>query len=124
MKPIVTELKPLLEENEIKFREENDSLFIELPNCFGELKIYDLDGKDDIVGLVGSDWHTHSESLGNPNTKAKNIIEFLLKIFSGQYLLIEEKEPGEKTRKTIEDDLDAYLKWLPKNSEYNIFNKT
>lgn len=124
MKSIILEIKPLLIEEKYKFREKKESLFIELPNGFGELQIYDLGENDDIVGLIGADWHTHSECLGNPDTKAKNIIDFLSKIFSGQYLLIEEKEPGKQARKLIEDDFEKYLKWLPQGTTYKVFNKT
>ena len=124
MKSIIPEIKPLLIEGKYKFREEKESLFIELPNGFGDLQIYDLGENDDIVGVFGADWHTHSECLGNPDTRAKNIINFLLKIFSGQYLLIEEKEPGKQSRKIIEDDFIKYLRWLPKGTTYKVFNKT
>ena len=124
MSSIITELKPFLSEERCKFREADESLFIELPNGFGELQIYDLEENDDLVGLVGSDWHTHSECLGNPDTRAANVIEFLSKIFSGHYLLIEEQAPGKKPRKLIEEDLKSYLKWLPRNTTYKVFNKT
>jgi len=45
------------------------------------------------------------------------------KIFPGEYLLIEEKEPSEKPRKLIVQSLDDYLKYLPANMEYSIKNK-
>ena len=125
MNSIIVELKPFLIEEGYKFREADKSLFIELPNGFGELQIYDLEENDDIVGLAGSQWHTHSECLGDPDLpRTDKIIEFLSKIFSGQYLLIEEQEPGKKPRKSIEEDLRSYLKWLPKNTTYQVFNKT
>ncbi|MCP4259503.1 MAG: hypothetical protein GY774_18640, partial [Planctomycetes bacterium] len=76
------ELKPFLIEEGYKFRETDESLFIELPSGFGELQIYDLEDNDDIVGLAGSEWHTHSECLGQPDMpRANKIIEFLSKIF-------------------------------------------
>ena len=125
MKSIIIELKTLLENEGYKFRGEDESLFVELPNGFGELQIHDLGENDDDVGLAGSDWHTHSECLGNPDMpRTKKIIEFLSKIFSGEYLLIEEQEPGKKPRKLIEDDLKRYLRYLPKDTKYTVFNRT
>lgn len=125
MNSIITEIKPYLIDEGFKFREANNSIFVELPNEFGELQIYDLEDGDDIVGLTGSVWHTHSECLGDPDfPRAKLIIEFLSKIFSGQYLLIEEKCPGKKPQKLIEDDFKKYLRYLPEGTTYKVFNKT
>lgn len=112
MKSIITELKPFLIEEGYQFREADDALFIELPNGFGELQIYDLEDNDDVIGLAESEWHTHSECLGDPDIpRTIKIIEFLSKIYSGQYLLIEEQRLGKKPRKSIEEDFSSYLKW-------------
>jgi hypothetical protein len=69
--------------------------------------------------LVGSEWHTHNDCFGNSGmSRPDKIIDFVSKIFTDQYLLIEEQEPGKKPRKSIEEDLRSYLKWLPKNTTY------
>ena len=125
MNSIIAEITPYLINEGYKYREAENSIFVELPNEFGELQIYDLGENDDVVGLAGSDWHTHSECLGDPDIpRTKLIMEFLSKVFSGKYLLIEEKEPSKKPRKLIEDDFKRYLKRLPKGTTYRVFNKT
>ena len=125
MDSLVNNLKPLLSNSGIEFREDDNSIFINLPNNYGELQISDLEDSDDIVGLVGSDWHTHSECLGDPDIPAEiKVLEMVRNIFSGKLLLIEEKEQGKEVRKTIEEDLEAYLKWLPTGAEYKIYNET
>ena len=125
MNSIITELKPLLTKKGYEFREENESIFVELPNGFGELQIYDIEDDDDIIGLSDSDWHTHSECIGDPDTpKADKALKFIIGIFSGDYLLIEEQESGKAPRKTIEDDLKSYLEYLPEGTKYEIYNQT
>jgi hypothetical protein len=57
------------------------------------------------------------------NNDAENIASLLRDIFNGRLLLIEEQEPGKAARLTIEDDLEAYLKYLPAGAEYRIYNK-
>ena len=125
MDSLVNNLKPLVSNSGIEFREDENSIFINLPNNYGELQVSDLEDSDDIVGLVGSDWHTHSECLGDPDIPAEiKVLEMVRNIFSGKLLLIEEKEQGKEVRKTIEEDLEAYLKWLPTGAEYKIYNET
>lgn len=122
---MVAKLKSLLDQCGIAYREEEKSIFIELPNNFGELQIYDLEDNDDLLGLVGSDWHTHSECLGDPDTPKEELaLNFISEIFSGKYFLIEEKEPGKCSKRIIEDDLESYVKYLPTGTEYKIYNET
>jgi len=122
MEKLIHVLRPLLEKQGYEFREDQDSIFLQLPNGFGELQIYDLEENDDVIGIAGEEWHTHSECLGDPDASgAEKVLKFISEIFSGNYLLIEEKRPGKDPRKTIEDDLSSYLKWLPKGTEYKIF---
>ena len=125
MNSTVTSIKPLLEENGFLFREQDESIFLDLPNGFGVLQIIDLEGDDDLIGLEGSDWHTHSECLGDPDVdKTENIINFLSDIMSGKYMLIEEVEPGKEPRRIIEDDFERYIKYFPKGTKYKIYNET
>ncbi|GAB1270342.1 hypothetical protein NBRC116493_35960 [Aurantivibrio infirmus] len=125
MNSTVANIKLILQKNGILFREQNDSIFLTLPNGFGELQIMDLEGGDDLIGLVGSDWHTHSDCLGSPDMeKSEKIMSFYSDIMSGKYLLIEEVEPEKEPKKTIEDDLKKYIKYLPKGTKYKIYNKT
>lgn len=125
MKSIVSELKPLLEREGYEYREHEHSLFIALPNNFGELEIADLEENDDIIGLVGEQWHTHSSCLENENlSPAEKIIQFLRDIKNRRYLLIKEQEPGKDAVKIIEDDLESYKKYLPARTTYAIYNET
>ena len=125
MNSLVEKLKPLLSKADITFREDENSVFIYLPNYYGELQVSDLENNDDIVGLVGSGWHTHSECLGDPDISAEQkVLEMVKNIFSGKLLLIEEKEEGKEARKTIEENLEHYVKWLPPGTEYKIYNET
>ena len=88
MNSLVKNLKPLFSNEGIKFREHENSLFTSLTNSFGELQVSDLENNDDIVGLVGSDWHTHSECLGDPDIAAEEkVLEMVKNIFSGKLLL-------------------------------------
>ena len=122
---MLNDLKPILEKESFPYKEENGSLIVELPNGFGELDIADLDEDDDIIGLVGEDWHTHSSCLENEElSPAHKVNEFIKDIYSGKYILIKEHEPGKKPIKTIEDDLESYKKYLPEGASYEIFNKT
>jgi hypothetical protein len=125
MNSLVNNLKPLLLKEGIEFQEDEKSIFIKLPNNYGELQVSDLENNDDIIGLVGSDWHTHSECLGDPEISAElKVLEMVKNIFTGKLLLIEEKEEGKEVRKTIEENLEHYLKWLPPGAEYKIYNET
>ena len=62
MNSLVKNIKPLLSKEGIEFREHENSLFINLPNSYGELQVSDLENNDDVIGLVGSDWHTKAYS--------------------------------------------------------------
>jgi hypothetical protein len=125
MGSIVNKLKPLLDENGIEYREHEESLYIPLPNKFGELVVFDLDEGDDIIGLAGEEWHTHSNCLDNEHLSAEEKIAIFIKdIISGKYLLIKEQEPGKHPVRTIEDDLASYKKYLPEGTKYEIYNKT
>ena len=118
-------LKLTLANEPFPYRIENDSLIVELPNGFGELDISDLnENDDDILGLVGEDWHTHSSCLENEElSPAQRVNEFIKDIYSGKYLLIKEKVVGKKPIKTIVDDLESYENYLPKGATYEVFNK-
>lgn len=122
---MLSDLKPILEKEPFPYKEENGSLIVELPNGFGELDITDLDEDDDIICLVGEDWHTHSSCLENEElSPAHKVKEFIKDIYSGKYILIKEQEPGKKPIKIIKDDLESYKKYLPEGTSYEIFNNT
>lgn len=123
MSGIVDELRPLLIESGYMFREHEGSILIELPNGFGELLVCDLENNDDLIGLLDSEWHTHSDCLGPVEVpRAIKVKEFVSSIFAGEYFLIEEREPGKSPAKMIEDDLESYKKYLPDNTTYRVFN--
>jgi hypothetical protein len=123
MDTIVHKLKPMLQKEGIAYREERNSLFVVLPNEFGELEISDLDEGDDIIGLVGEQWHTHSDCIeGEQLTPQEKILNFLKDIFKGCYLLIKEHQQGKAPVRTIEYDLETYKKYLPEGTTYEVFN--
>lgn len=98
-------------------------MFVVLPNGFGELEISDLDEGDDIIALVGEQWHTHSDCIqGERLTPQEKILNFLKDIFGGRYLLIKEQEQGKEPVRIIEDDLETYKKYLPEGTRYEVFN--
>ncbi len=126
MKKIITELIPLLKSGNIKYSECGDRIRVKLPNDFGEIEVGDLPGNDDVVGLVDEEWHTHSDCLKSyeGKTKAEAVYLFLKGIFEGRYHLIEELKDGKKVRRTIEDDLEKFYKYLPPDLKVKIYNQT
>jgi hypothetical protein len=125
MNQMFQELSRLLEGASISFRVEEEKLRIPLPADFGELEVASLDDNDVILGLLGSDWHTHGDQLRQygGSTDVEAILVFLNEVITGKILLIEEKETNTEARKTIEDDLEAYLKYLPMGTQYKIYNE-
>lgn len=123
MDTIVHKLNPMLQKEGIAYREEENSLFVVLPNKFGELEISDLDEGDDIIGSVGEQWHTHSDCIeGEQLTPQEKILNFLKDIFEGCCLLIKEQEQGKEPVRIIEDDLETYKKYLTEGTAYEVFN--
>ncbi len=103
----------------------HDYIQIDLPNDFGILEIKILNKNEDSIHLLNGDFHTHGEqeALEFDLPKEKAIARLVNKIFTGEYLLIEEKEPNKSTRKLISQSLKIYLKYLPAGTEYKIANK-
>lgn len=103
----------------------HDCIHSDLPDGFGVLEVKVWDGTDDSIQLLGGDFHSHGDQLvqefGLPREEA--IAVLFEKIIYGDYLLIEECEPGKPPRKTIEQSLEHYLKYLPPGTEYRIANK-
>ena len=58
-----------------------------------------------------------------PEQLEKAIAKLVNNLMSGEYLLIEEKEPNKEPRKLVAQSLDSYLKYLPEGTEYKIENK-
>jgi len=105
----------------------HDCIHIQLPNIFsfGILEIKIWNGMEDSIQLRDSDFHTHGEIVAAEFSlsREKAIAALVGKIFSGEYLLIEEKAPNKKPRKLIAQSLDNFLRYLPKGTEYSIKNK-
>lgn len=100
---------------------------IPLPKHFGELEVGAIKaaGLDSIVGLVEHSWHTHGDVLMAENwgeDRVSAILRLVHDVFQGRFLLIEERIPGKPPRKTIVEDFDAYLKYLPQDATYQIYN--
>ncbi len=124
MDKIVTKVAVGLDAHHIMYRIEGDALHVPLPGEFGEFYVAELDGDDSIVGLVDDGWHSHGDLLmyyGGTNY-AEAIILFIVKIFKGEIFLIKESRLGNSIRRTIEDDLERYLKYLPHDAHYKICN--
>ncbi len=120
---IVTNLRKLLTQFQYEFYECDGSMLIALPNDFGYLEVRDVDLGEASISLVGHAWHTQSHLLGSEAPDADvRILEFLYRIRSGEYLLIEEVEPGKEPRRTIELSREVYEKWLPPGATYTVFN--
>ncbi len=103
----------------------HDCIHINLPNDFGILEIKIWNEDEDTIQLLKGDFHTHGEQEASEFElpKEKAIAMLVNKIFTGEYLLIEEKEPKKATRKLIVQSLKKYLKYLPAGTEYKIANK-
>jgi len=104
---------------------EHDCIHIKLPNDFGILEIKIWNEKEDTIQLLRGDFHTHGEqeALEFDLPKEKAIAMLVNKIFSEEYLLIEEKESHKYAKKLIAPSLNKYLKYLPTGTEYKIANK-
>ncbi|WP_078118463.1 hypothetical protein [Thiosocius teredinicola] len=104
----------------------HDCIHVELPNDFGILELKLWPDEDDSIQLIDGDFHTHSEilavELGVPRAAAFAL--FAKKIFESELLLIEEVSHEGAKRRTIENDLQEYLKYLPTGASYRVRNET
>ena len=116
---MLNEFKEKLDEIDIPYKFDGAVIFIQLPGGFGELEYKELPEDDDVLGLVGDPWHTHSSVEGG----VSKLASLVKNIFLGKILLIKEVAPNNETRRTIEDSLEDYLKWLPEGTKYEIYNK-
>lgn len=107
---------------------EDGYLIVPLPSEFGELEIGTLDGPDGddlIIGLVDHAWHTHGGFMYGIVT-TEDIVQYVLDIIEGRYLMVEEQTLGREPRKYIDDDPDQayhYLQSPPPNTQYRVFNR-
>ncbi len=129
MDAIVEKLIPLLDAEGISYTSEGSRIRIALPNNFGCLEIGDLPEGDTIIGLVDHDWHSHADVMRayGGESDEESILVFLKLIFSGKFLLVEEKKNGETHRKYIWDDpegKDRIYKYLEEDEEVVIHNET
>ena len=121
---ITKELITHLDENNIAYYIHRSSIRIPLPNDFGELQIDDLENDDDIIGLVGEKWHTHSDLLldyYNTTSKAELICSFVKDIIKGDFLLIEEFRNGKSLGRQI-DHKESFKIGQPKDITIKIYN--
>ena len=104
----------------------HDCIHINLPNEFGMLEIKVWGDNDDSIQIIDADFHTHGEleAIEFGLSKEKAIAQLVNKLFTGEYLLIEETEPNKKPRKLVAQSIEDYLKYLPKGTAYIIANKT
>ena len=104
----------------------HDCIHVDLPGEFGimELKVWP-DG-DDSIGLLDGDFHTHSSVLAveYETTPALAFAKLLKEISQSKLLLIEETAPDGRRRKTVEDSIQEYLRYLPEGTTYRVANET
>ena len=125
MHTIKETLPPLLEANKTPHRVSGETILIPLPNNFGTLEVTSLDDHQDLIALVGEDWHLHTSDLAEDSpelSSAEKVVLFVEEILKGNFLLMEESSPGEDTIKWIEDDLQGYLQDLAPDAQYKVYN--
>jgi hypothetical protein len=104
---------------------ENGRLHVPLPDGFGTFEIGACgDAAETICGLVGHPWHTHGDQFGGIgiDDQCADLAELVIKVLAGTYHLIEEVSPDGESRKSVESNLVAYLKFLPDGTTYSICN--
>ena len=120
------EFSKALNEVAVQHRCYHDCIHLDLPAQFGIMEIKFWPDGDDSIQLLEGDFHTHSEILkeeyGLPEPEAYATL--VQKIFNGELLLVEEVSPEGNVRKTIENSMSEYLKYLPGGSSYTVKNET
>ena len=114
-----------LESGHISFSYVEDKIHIPLPNEFGILEISMWKENEDSIQIINADFHSHGsvEAAGYETTKEKGIRKMVEDMFSGKLLLIEEREDGKEPKRLVRRSLSDYLKYLPENITYRIFNE-
>lgn len=91
---------------------------------FGTLMLKIDDSGADTIGLVGSEWHTHSSCLksASPDEQVVDTLcQFITRVMEGELYLIAETAPNGAVARTIEEDLTDYEKYLPTGYTYELF---
>ena len=116
---MLSKFKQKLDELDVPYKSEGEIVSIQLPGGFGELEYKELPEGDDILGLVDDPWHTHSSVEGGEF----GLASLVKNIFLGKIFLIKEVSLSNETRRTIQDNLEDYLRWLPQATKYEIINQ-
>ena len=125
MNEYLTNIGNELQKGGITFSYVNNAIHIPLPNEFGTLEIRMLSDDDDSIQIINADFHSHGsvEAAEYETTREKGIRKMVENIFNGKLLLIEETEEGKEPKRLVRCSMDSYLKYLPKNTTYRVFNK-
>ncbi len=101
-------------------------IHVNLPHDFDILEVKAWPDGDHSVQLLQADFHTHVDLLAKEYEQqpVEAVVTLMRKIFDSDLLLIEERSSDGEVRKTVEDSLEQYLKYLPSSSTYRIVNQT
>lgn len=102
----------------------HDCVHVALPKSFGTLEVKVWPDGEDSIQLLDGDFHTHLDLLAQEYSCApvEAFVRLVQDILRGKLLLIEESADG-VTRRTIEESLEAYTRYLPSNSTYRVVNE-
>ena len=125
MSDYLTNIGNELGKGSITFKYVDNAIHIPLPNEFGILEIRLLGDNDDSIQILNADFHSHGtvEAAEYETTREKGIRKMVENMFNGKLLLIEETEEGKEPRRLVQCSMEDYLKYLPTNTTYRVFNE-
>jgi hypothetical protein len=120
----VTHLSNALGRAAIEYECYHDCIVVCIPGGQLEVKFWE-DGTES-VQMVRGDFHTHLEFLALEYEMEEDeaFTSFVKNILDGRLLVVEETSSAGKVRITIENSLEAYLKYLPSDAAYRVLNAT
>lgn len=105
----------------IAFRYEGDTILVDLPDNFDILEISIWKDDEDSIQLLNGYFHTHGSveawEYGPPPEKAIRMM--IERIFSGELLCVEIREPGQEPVRTIVESIDQ----ISPGAEFTVYNK-
>jgi GGDEF domain-containing protein len=110
-----------LSSGNIAFRYKGDTILVDLPNDFDVLEISIWKDDEDSIQLLNGYFHTHGSveawEYGPPPEKAIRIM--LERIFSGELLCVEIRQPGQEPVRTIVESIEQ----ISAGAEFTVYNK-
>ena len=121
MDRLVQKLIPYLISSQIDYCIERSKIEVSLPENFGRLEIKDFENQEVVIGIVDGNWQIVSDQLEiGENDPEEKVISYIEGIYNGTFLMVEEHQPGEPTKKKIVNDLERYLQDLPNRTKFKI----